>query len=309
MFAGFQGIAWSTSIALLNASVFLFGLSGGAINGATNAVVADITPGNKGANLSLLGVFFALGSISVPSLLGLLQGTGISFEVILSMISALTMLAAAVYAFTKFPEAKQKGGVAISKVVSMVKDRYLLAIAFFLFMVSSLEGVINNWTTTYFENYLRIPQENALYALSSYVIGMAATRILLGSVFRNVRNSVVVVTSLVILLAGALLLSVNTGYAMAVVSLVCMGVGLAMGFPIMLGLTGSRYAELSGTAFSFVLVIALVGNMIVNFLVGVISDTYGIQHMTTVAIVNILCMLLLSWAIFKPNKSTTILQS
>jgi MFS transporter, FHS family, glucose/mannose:H+ symporter len=308
MFAGFQGIAWSGSLLVLNFSVFLFGVSGGAINGATNAVVSDITSGNKGANLSLLGVFFAIGSISVPFLLGMLQDR-FRFDAILSAIGGLTILAAALYVFTRFPQPKQKNGVAMSKVVALLKDKYLLAIAFFLFLVSSLEGVVNNWTTTYFERHLSIPQENALFALSSYVVGMAAMRILLGSIFRNVRSHLVVFSSLFILLAGALLLAFCTSYAMAVTALVMMGIGLAMGFPVMLGLTGARYAEISGTAFSFVLVIALIGNMLINFLVGVISEHFGIQHMTTVAVGNILLMFLLAINIFKTHKSISILQT
>jgi hypothetical protein len=36
----------------------VLGFGGGIINGSTNAVVADISSEDKGANLSLLGVFF-----------------------------------------------------------------------------------------------------------------------------------------------------------------------------------------------------------------------------------------------------------
>ncbi len=308
MFGGFQGIAWASSLNLLKACVFLFGLAGGAINGATNAVVSDITSGNKGANLSLLGVFFALGSISVPSILGFLKDK-FSYDIIISSIGMLAFVAAVVYLVIRFPQPKQKSGVKLGKVASLTRDGYLLAIAFFLFLVSSLEGVINNWTTTYFERHLGIPQEKGLYALSSYVIGMAGMRILLGSIFRNVKTKVLVFASLTILLAGAIMLASANSYAMSVAGLVTMGVGLAAGFPVMLGLTGSRYAELSGTAFSFVLVIALVGNMLVNFLVGIISDRYGIEHMTTIAIVNIACMFLLAFRILNTKKSISILQS
>ena len=88
-----------------------------------------------------------------------------------------------------------------------------------------------------------------------------------------------------------------------------MGVGLAAGFPVMLGLVGSRYADLSGTAFSFVLVIALIGNMFVNFLMGIISENFGIRHLGTVTITIILCMFVLAALILKPNKTKTILQS
>jgi hypothetical protein len=43
------------------------------------------------------------------------------------------------------------------------------------------------------------------------------------------------------------------------------------------------YAGISGTAFSFVLVIALIGNMVVNYGMGVISQKFGIGHLVNVA--------------------------
>lgn len=308
MFLGFQGIAWSSSLVLLKTCVFLFGLAGGSINGATNAVVADISSGNKGANLSLLGVFFALGSISVPFLLGILQGH-FEFDYILSAIGVLTIIAAVVFMIVKFPLPKQKNGVEMRKVMALFKDGYLVAIAFFLFLVSSLEGVVNNWTTTYFERHLGISEGRALFALSAYVIGMAVMRILLGSIFRNTNTRAIVFGSLTVLLTGAVVLNLSTGYSSATFALITIGIGLAAGFPVMLGLVGSRYSEISGTAFSFVLVIALVGNMLVNFLVGIISENFGIRHVTTVAVINIICMILLGFRILKLNKSISILQS
>ena len=52
MFAGFQGIAFAGSLDLLRISIFVFGFGSGIINGATNALVADISDERRGANLS-----------------------------------------------------------------------------------------------------------------------------------------------------------------------------------------------------------------------------------------------------------------
>ena len=70
MTAGFEGIAFARSVPVLKSCVFLFGLGGGIINGSTNALIADISEKNKGANLSLLGVFFGIGALGMPLLLG-----------------------------------------------------------------------------------------------------------------------------------------------------------------------------------------------------------------------------------------------
>ncbi len=105
-----------------------------------------------------------------------------------------------------------------------------------------------------------------------------------------------------LLIIGNLLLKIGTSFTIAVTGLILIGAGLAAGFPLMLGFVGNRYAQLSGTAFSIVLVIALLGNMLVNLLMGIIADKWGIQHLTTVAFVEIFLMFLLSLLILNKLK-------
>ena len=72
MLLGLEGIAFAPSGRFLALAVFLFGFSGGIINGSTNALVSDISEEGRGSGLSLLGVFFGLGALGVPLVLGLL---------------------------------------------------------------------------------------------------------------------------------------------------------------------------------------------------------------------------------------------
>ncbi|MDQ2657772.1 MAG: MFS transporter [Bacteroidota bacterium] len=299
--AGFQGIAYASSLGILKICIFLFGFGGGAINGATNAVVSDISEKNKGGNLSLLGVFYAVGALGMPSVLGLLEER-FSFEAIVSVIGYIPLAVAVLCLFTRFPLPKQAQGIPLSKGVGLLREGVLIAIGFFLFCLSSFEAIINNWTTTYLAEKLSIDGSRALYALSLYVVGMAVMRLLLGSVFRNVSARRILVVSFLFLLAGCLLLNTPATYSVAVAGMVCIGIGLAAGFPVMLGFVGNLYADVSGTAFSIVLTIALVGNMLVNFIMGVIAGKFGVEHLTTVAFVLLSAMLLLSIAILKKTK-------
>lgn len=301
IFVGFQGIAHAPSLDLLKVCIFLFGVGGGAINGATNAVVSDISKINKSANLSLLGVFFAIGALGMPSILGAFE-TKFSFQTIISTVGYIPLAVSILYLFTGFPEPKQSGGIPFSKGLNLLQESMLIFIGFFLFCLSSFEAIINNWTTTYLIQELSIVSNKALYALSLYVAGMAVMRLLLGSVLRNVATANILAISGVFLLAGCLLLHASASYPVAVGGLILIGVGLAAGFPVMLGFVGNRYKEVSGTAFSIVLAIALVGNMLVNFLMGIIAKNYGVQHLTTVAFVLLTFMLLLSIVILNKTK-------
>lgn len=301
MAAGFEGIAYAPSLLLLKICVFIFGMGGGVINGAVSAVVADISSERKSANLSLLGVFFGLGALGMPLVLGILKNV-FSYEGIVASVGFFTLAVGLFYLFISFPPSKKAQGFSLAKGSNLFKDGLLLFIAFFLFCQSSFEGIINNWTTTYLTKHLSGEASDALFALTLYVAGMTVMRLLIGSLFRNVAPQKMQWISLGIIFIGGLLLYVARSYSVAVAGLILLGAGLGGGFPIMLGFVGNLYAERSGTAFSFVLTVALLGNMLVNYVVGLISQTYGIRHLPTVVFAELAIMLLLCLFILRSRR-------
>jgi MFS transporter, FHS family, glucose/mannose:H+ symporter len=298
MFVGFQGIAYADSITPLKICVFLFGLGGGAINGSTNAIVSDISDKNKSANLSLLGVFFAAGALGMPFVLGILERQ-FPFEVIIAGVGYVALISTLVFFFTRFPEAKQAQGLSWEEILKLSKDSFLLVVGFFLFCQSSFEAIINNWTTTYLLNKLPITMSAALYALSLYVVGMAVMRILLGKLLRVIKPRTIMMASVGLLFIGCVLIQFSTSYLIATAGLVILGSGLAAGYPVTLGFVGDRYAAVSGTAFSIVISVGLIGSMIINYIMGIIVEHYNIQHLVTMGFILTGCMLLFLLIIFK----------
>jgi len=301
MFTGFEGLALAGTTGLLIISVLLIGLGGGAINGATNAVVADISTTGKGADLSLLGVFFGIGALGMPLLLSILEKS-VDFEVIISATGFLALVAAFIFFAVVFPPAKQSGGISMKMISGLVRDGVILLIAFFLFFQSAFEGLINNWTTTYLIDQLSVPQGSALIALSSYVAGMTVTRLLIGSVFRNVSEKKLLLSSFLVIFVALLLIVFSGSIAMAVTAFALLGTGLAAGFPTMLGIVGNRYPDISGTAFSFVMAVALIGNILVNYSMGQVAENYGITHLTTFTFAELAVLVILALLIFKKLK-------
>jgi len=297
MFAGFEGLAFTNTSWILTLSVFLTGMGGGAINGATNAVVADISTTGKGANLSLLGAFFGIGALGMPLLLSALRKT-IDFEVIVAATGFLSLAAAIIFLIVRFPSAKQADGLRFRQIGMMFKDITLLLIAFFLFFQSAFEGLINNWTTTYLTERVAAPQSAALLGLSAYVAGMTIARLLIGSLFRKVPEKKLLYVSFAITLASLVLFRLSGSVVPAATGLFLIGAGIAAGFPTMLGFVGNRYSQMSGTAFSFVLVIALLGNMIVNYSMGLVAENYGIKHLTTFIFTELFILVFIATAIF-----------
>jgi len=292
IFIGFEGIAYSLSTSLLKISILLFAVGGGAINGATNALVADISEKDKGAALSLLGVFFGIGALGMPFVLGVLDKR-FNYDSIISIIGFASFAISIVYLLLKFPAAKQKGSIDLKQIGSIIKAPLVWLISFFLFCQSSFEAIINNWTTSFLEGEKNISSSEALFALSLFVVGLTVMRLLLGSVLKNFSDRQIWILSFLLIGAGIIFLGSAKSFDLSAAGLILIGAGLAAGFPIMLGYVGNRYQEISGTAFSFVLVIALLGNTLVNYLMGIIAKTYGIHQLITVTILELLTMCIL----------------
>ncbi len=94
-------LASATSYTIVQASVFLIGFAGGALNGGTNALVSDISEEDRGANLSLLGIWFGVGALGMPLLLGLLLSS-FTFEEIITSIALIIVVPIVFLSFVKF---------------------------------------------------------------------------------------------------------------------------------------------------------------------------------------------------------------
>ncbi len=301
MAAGFFGLAYTSSEFMLKVFILLIGLGGGSINGATSALVSDISETGKGANISLLGVFYGMGALGMPLVLGLVRNT-LDFEIIVASVGILTVITAIFYLVIKFPPPKLSKSAPFSQTIDLAKDKGLLLIAFFLFFQSGFEGIINNWTTTYMVSTLAVEQSSALYALTLFVAGLVAMRLLTGSIFRSLTPQQLLIISFALTITGLIILKISTSYNLSVIGLIALGAGLAGGFPIMLGIAGTLFAGLSGTAFSIIFFIALPGNTIINFLMGLVAQHLGVAHLTTFAMAEVLAMTFIALLILKRSK-------
>ncbi|MFP4547813.1 MAG: MFS transporter [Fidelibacterota bacterium] len=295
-------ISIATELFWLRASFFLIGFGGGAINGSTNALVADISEDEKSANLSLLGVFYGIGALGMPFIIGALSNF-FTNQHIIQFFATIVLLPIIYFWIIKFPEPKQTQGVPITAGLRLFKDPVILLMGFFLFFESGIEGISNNWATIYLTDTGEISADNALFALSTMIFALTATRLLLGKILKQFPAHIVLFVCLIIAFAGSLVLLSFSNLAASFVGMVLLGIGFAAGFPVILGYVGELYSELSGTAFSIAFVIALTGNTVINYLVGIISNTIGIIYFPAVLIGSILIMTVLLAAIRRKIKT------
>lgn len=268
---GVEGLIFFRSVPLLQVSIVGIGLGGGILNGETNALVSDISgESEKGSQLSFLGMFYGLGALGIPSLLGILSEY-YSFETILQGIGFI-MLAGILFCIpVRFPTPKQAQGFPVKEGLGLLKESALLLLSLVLFFQSGIEGVCNNWSTSYLGRMTDIPANRALIVLTCMVAGLTIARMLQIVIFKKVQPAKVLPYSLILTAIGFGLLTASPGFLRAATGMVLIGMGLSPTYPVILSILGTRYPALSGTAFSIALAIALVGQTCMNGLMGMIS--------------------------------------
>ena len=273
--SGLEGLIFFESIPLLQLSILGIGLGGGILKGETNALVSDISgESEKGSRLSFLGMFYGLGALGIPSLLGVLS-EHYSFETILQGIGII-MLAGILFCIpVRFPAPKQAQGFPVKEGLGLLKESSLLLLSSILFFQSGIEGVCNNWSTSYFGQVTDIPANQALIALTCMVVGLTAARMLQIVIFKKIKPATVLPYSLILTAIGFGLLTASPGFIRAATGMVLVGMGLSSTYPVILSILGTRYPTLSGTAFSIALAIALVGQAAMNGLMGMVSVYAG----------------------------------
>jgi len=274
--AGIMAIALAPSRPLLRAGVFLTGFSGGLVNGAANALVADVVVTQRAAALTFVGGFFGVGAAGVPFALALLGGR-LSHTAVLVAAAGVVALPLVLTAFAPLPAAKQPRGLPLAHARGLLGDRVLLLMGVMLFLESGIESTAGGWITTYFAEELAVTADRAAMYLALFWAGLMITRLTLGKMLLRVRPAPVLFLSLAVGFGSSILLLVARGAIGGSVAVFLLGCGFAPMFPIVYGLVGDRHAGTSGTALSVVIAMALAGGMTMPYVTGVLADHNGLR--------------------------------
>ena len=303
VFAGLEGMAFSGSRGFIQFFVFLIGFGGGVLNGATNALAADVSEGERGAKLSLLGVFFGIGALGMPSTLAALS-KHFSLAGIVAGIGCFVLVPVLYFLWITFPPPKQKPqpGSAASGFALLKHPIFFLA-GITLAIQSGMEGMSNDWMTRYFKKVTlsgeRADEAKTLLGLMAVTGAMVVARLVLSGLLKRVSSQVVLFASIGLTATGALLLMLSTSYGAALAAALLIGAGLAACFPVVLSYIGDLYPAQSGTAFSTIFFIALIGNMTINKSFGFLAQIHGIQQYTKVMLGCLACSAILLSLVLK----------
>jgi MFS transporter, FHS family, glucose/mannose:H+ symporter len=266
------------SVPALVASVICLGFGGGALNSATNTLVADLhdDPKEKSAALNLLGVFFGVGALLLPFGLGaLVERMGLGF--ILKGAALLCVGIAASSAIPKYPPAKQGHQWPVSEIPRFLRTPLVLAMGLLLFFESGNEFLLGGYLSTYLTREQGATIASASWLLALFWASIMGARIILSRLLLRADGPRVVLGSAAGAALGCLVLAIAPNNAVAASGLVLVGLSLASIFPTVLGVAGTHFAEHSGTVFGILFTLALTGGMTLPWLAGQMAEPLGLR--------------------------------
>lgn len=292
--AAFLVLSRASTYGLVLGAAVVLGLGGGALNGGTNALTSDLHEGEKrGAALNVLGIFFGFGALFVPFLIGAMRAV-LGFAQILVLATFLSLVPFVVYVVLRFPGAKHAQGFPIKEAAGIARNPLLWLTGFILFFESANEFTVGGWISTHLEKTFGTGAGAAALVLAGYWAAVMAGRLVSSRLVRRVRNETLILASAVLALAAALLMALASSGAAAAAGAVLIGVGFAAIYPTTLAIVGANFAAFSGTAFSIVIAMGLVGGMLAPWLAGRIAEASSLRQGFIIPVVDCAMIIVLT---------------
>ena len=267
---GLCGFIFCHELWQLIISAFLIGAGGGVLNSETIAIISDIYGDNlRGTMLSILGASYCVGSLLWTVICRVW-----SYDPMIPMrwSAAVIGILSLAFIFIPFPKAKLTKEDKFSLLDSVKLFKYhILAVAGILFFFQGvLEAISANYSTSYYVSVEGgIGKEIALTSLIFMTVGMAVGRFALPVCLRTGGRKMAMFLFMAIAFIGALLQYILPSSQLgAFASMTLLGFGIGVTAPVIFDYLGQVFKKHSGAAVSLSVVVAQIGMLIGNFLVG-----------------------------------------
>jgi len=231
--------------------------------------------------------------LTIPFLIGTLREL-LGIQKILQVATFLSLVPFIIYVVLRFPKAKQAQGFPIKEAAGIVRSPLLWLTAFILFFQSGNEFTVGGWISTYLEKTFGFGGSAAALALAAYWAAIISGRLLTSRLVRTIRGETLILGSAALALCAAALMALAPSGNVAAAGAVVIGLGFAAIYPTTLAIVGEKFAAVTGTAFSVVIAVGLVGGMLAPWLAGRIAEASSLRQGLIIPVINCAMIVVLS---------------
>jgi fucose permease len=301
--AGIAGMGLAPAWTIFAALCLPAGLGAGTIDGGNNGLFLDLFRSSRGRAMNLLHLFFSLGALSAPLVVGALVDGGVDWPLVMAGSGLIPFMLGTGYLVVAMPSGRHTStspdGSTARPDAGPLRGRIsptlvLLGVAICAYVAA--EVGVSNWIVRFLEP---APLSTATLALSLFWAGLAVGRLVSAQIadrFDHVTFTAASALILAVALIGAIFVpSLPISIALFAV------VGAASGpiFPMILAIGGERHADRSAAVGALLTGFGVVGGTVYPPLMGVLSVTVGL----TVAMVgNVVLGLTCALALLAVNR-------
>ncbi|EAU42023.1 MFS permease [Fulvimarina pelagi HTCC2506] len=270
--------------ALTAFAIFIFGVGLGGMDVAMNANAVSVERSMDRAIMSSCHGFWSLGAVAGAGIGGaLIEGFGpLGHTLVVASFAALAL----VYIAPNMLEDRRNatpadaiGRLSMRQILAAQRTPLLLAVAIGVIALGGFvqEGVVIDWSAVYLRDELGVSLAASGFGFAAFSLTMALFRFF-GDGIRERYGAVRTVrASLLIALAGLVVLILATSLPVALIGFLILGIGMSNVVPIAFSAAGNLKRLADGTGISIASAIAYSGGLIAPAIVGIVADAYGFK--------------------------------
>lgn len=264
-------------IVFIVAALFL-NYGAGAIDGGLNALFLAIYSESPGGALNLLHLFFSIGALIGPFLVGQLVGVGVAWQLIMLVYGVIGIALAGLLLSQKMPSGRRAAteSTHVTEQISATERSLLpfacLAVSIGCYVASEMG--VSNWLVKFLDS---VPESTATTGLSLFWAGLALGRFLANWLADRINPYAFT--------AGCILLAAVTLVAAAIVPVLPLVfalyalAGLFLGpiYPMLMVLGGAFYPHRLAVLAGSLATASVVGSLVYPPLMGLMAENLGIR--------------------------------
>lgn len=293
--AGLTGVAFAPRLLWLLIAATAIGVGQGAIDIATNALVADLNRDSLGSALNYLHMMFGVGALLGPVIAGFAIAASISYSATYALF-AIAMAALAV-ALVLMPghHASEAVGEPIGG-IALLGQPLIWMLAAILFFYVGAETGIGAWLYSYLRGTSTLAAAVAAWAVSLYWSGLVAGRFLGGYFAHRTSPRAMSIAGAALSAAALVVLTVMPNRIIADALMIALiGIGYGPIFPNMIAIGAKAFPAEVGRMTSVVAAGGAIGAMLLPWTMGlVLSAQSAVASMEFALLLTVLMIALIA---------------
>lgn len=283
MSVGFFGATISPTLPLAVACMVVGGLGDGALIVGANVMVAQTFAHKSASLLNLMNVFYGIGAIVGPALVGLTIGlwqTSLPPLWLISLLFAVLLIGVPGLPGRRVHEPESSESSANSTSPSQQRPFFVSPVLWImsvvLFLYVAVEVGMGGWASAYMQNSARMAPETAALVGSAFYVALTSGRLLGAWLGNRVQGTLLLLYCVIGAVTGGLLMLLSVGnLPISIGAIMLLGLTLGPVYPTVMSVVTLRFPTVAGVAASIVIAAGSLGGTLGPWLQGILLEGIG----------------------------------